>query len=164
MSDPFLSEIRMFGFGFAPRGWAACGGQIMAIAQNQALFSLLGTTYGGDGVTTFALPNLQGRAPLHFNASHQLGQSTGEIAHTLTPTELPAHNHVVQASSVAATVPIPVGNTLAAQPIYGPPTNLVPMNSATLQATGGGQPHPNMQPSLSLNFCVALQGIYPSRN
>jgi len=173
VSDSFISEIRIFGFNFPPKGWAACNGQTMAISQNQALFSLLGTTYGGNGVTTFALPNLQGRIPVHQGqglglSSYQLGSVGGEQAHTLTLGETPAvpHSHTLQAVSEAATANTATSSTyLAAQAAtYGPPTNLVSMAASEIGSSGGGQPHPNMQPYLVLNFCICLQGLFPSRN
>lgn len=166
MSEPFLGEIRLFSGNFAPRGWALCNGQIMAINQNQALFSLLGTTYGGNGVTTFALPNLCGRAPVHAGGAITLGESSGEEVHTLTQQEIPAHTHRVVASSSAATEVSPVNNVWAAKEnCYGalhfPTTSL---NASSLQSAGGSQPHSNMQPYLVLNFIIATEGIFPSRD
>ena len=166
MAEPFLAEIRLFSFGFAPRGWALCNGQLLPINQNQALFSLLGTTYGGDGRVNFALPNLQGRVPIHMGAGHTLGERQGEQAVTLAASQLPAHNHL-QVSNNQATVGTPAGNTLASQArrdirIYADPTNPVAM--ASDQVVGGSQAHLNMQPFLTLNFCIALQGIFPSQN
>ncbi|MBN1668460.1 MAG: phage tail protein [Anaerolineales bacterium] len=167
MSEPFLAEIRVFGFTFAPRGWAQCNGQILPINQNQALFSLLGTTYGGDGRTTFALPDLRGRTPLHVGNSYSLGQRSGQENHTLTANEIPQHTHQAQASSNPPSTPIPNGNALAASvpnEIYAAAANLQPMRAGTLANAGGGQAHDNMQPFLTLNFCIALQGLFPSRN
>ena len=165
--DPFIGEIRAVSFNFAPKGWALCNGQVLPINQNQALFSLLGTTYGGNGQTTFALPNLQGRAPLHVGGVHALGESSGEVAHTLSLAEMPAHTHAATARAALADSPSPAGRAWASQPAaqsYGPPTNLAGLAPMAVAATGGGQPHPNLQPYLVLNFVIALVGIFPSRN
>jgi microcystin-dependent protein len=175
MSEPYLGEIRCFSFGFAPKGWALCNGQILPINQNQALFSILGTTYGGNGVQTFALPNLQGRAPAHVGPGFVLGQALGEANHTLIITEIPAHSHaimsdVIEPGGVAEHAAVP--STSAA---IGPsnPDGLyntsvgngsVTLAGSALSSVGGSQPHPNMQPYLVISFCVALQGIFPSRN
>jgi microcystin-dependent protein len=170
MSEPFLAEIRMVGFNFAPRGWAFCDGQILPIDQNQSLYSLLGTSYGGDGRTSFALPDLRGRVPIHVGSNgqgtHTLGQKSGEENHALSQNEMPQHDHTAQASSDDATQTLTVGNVLARSttPIYAPPQNLTPMNERSVSHVGGGQGHENMQPYLALNFCIALQGLYPSRN
>lgn len=165
MSEPFLAEIRIVGFNFAPRGWAFCDGQILPISQNQSLYSLLGTTYGGDGRTSFALPDLRGRVPIHKNATHLLGQKSGQETHTLTNTEMPAHNHSVQASADMATASDPTNNVLAqSAQIYRNSTNDVPMANGTMTNTGSGQAHENMQPYLAVNFCIALQGLFPSRS
>jgi microcystin-dependent protein len=167
MADPFLSEIRLFSFGFAPRGWALCNGQLLPINQNQALFALLGTTYGGDGRVNFALPNLQGRVPIHVGNSHTLGERGGEQAHTISLAELPAHTHGAQASPLAGGQNVPAGDQALAQrtaEIYRAPSNLAPMIANTVSNAGGSQPHSNMQPHLTLNFCMALQGIFPSPN
>lgn len=170
MSEPFLAEIRIMGFNFAPRGWALCDGQIMPINQNQSLYSLLGTTYGGDGRTTFALPDLRGRTPIHVGGSdgvhHSLGQKSGEETHTLSAAEMPQHDHALKASNDAGNQNSPGGNFFAnaGTNIYGDPTNLTDLNSGTVSNTGGGQSHDNMQPYLALNFCIALQGLFPSRN
>lgn len=167
MSNPFLSEIRVMSFGFAPRGWALCNGQLLPIAQNQALFSLLGTTYGGNGQTNFALPNLQGRVPMHTGNGHTLGESAGEQGHTLTISELPTHIHGAMASPTSdnTNVAIPTGNFLASplSQTYTPAAGLGAMNPTTLANVGGSQAHLNMQPFLTLNFCIALQGIFPSQ-
>ena len=169
MSTPYLAEIRLTSFAFAPRGWALCNGQLLSISQNTALFALLGTQYGGDGRTNFALPDLQGRAPMHFSATHPLGEAGGEAAHTLTAAEMPAHGHALRASGKAAASSSPNGGVLAAVPRGGTPAyvaagNLVPLNPATIAASGAGQPHENQPPFLTVNFIIALQGIFPSRN
>lgn len=173
MSEPFLGEIRIVGFNFPPKGWAFCNGQILAIAQNQALFAVLGTTYGGNGQTTFGLPNLQGRAPIHWGTqqggpSYDLGQSAGETAHTLISAEMPAHNHMLQgASAPQNNNRSPSGNYLGSSSAlnwFAPPPATTTLNPGTVAPAGGGQPHDNMQPYLVLNFIIALQGIFPSRN
>ena len=167
MSDiPFLGEIRITGFDYAPKGWALCNGQFMPIKQNQALFSLLGTMYGGNGQTTFALPDFRGRVPLHMGPTNTLGTRAGEEAHTLTQSELPQHIHFAQANSAAGGVIIPVGNLLAASvnQLYTDFANPVAMNPATVTNTGGSQPHNNMQPYLVLSFMIALEGFFPSQN
>lgn len=166
MSEPFIGEVKIISFNFPPRGWAFCNGQLLPIAQNQALFSILGTTFGGDGRQNFGLPNLQGRVPFHFGNGFVLGQVGGEQAHTLNQSELPTHTHTLQASSSAATSNLPTGNALAAPktPLYGPAASLTGLASASLAPVGGSQPHNNMQPYLVLNFVIALQGIFPSRN
>jgi len=173
MSQPFLSEIKMFSFGFAPRNWALCNGQLLPINQNQALFSLLGTTYGGNGQTTFALPNLQGRIPLHSGQGFTLGQAGGETAHTLTQSELPAHIHTMKCSDASGdTVPPATGGgqhniwaQTTQQPYAAvPPNPNTAMNAASIGNTGGSQPHSNMAPYLVINFCIALIGIFPSQN
>jgi microcystin-dependent protein len=164
MAEPFLSEIRIMSFNFAPKGWALCNGQLLPINQNQALFSLLGTTYGGDGRVNFALPDLRGRVPLHVGSGHTLGERAGQEAHTLTIQELPPHNHsvnVVNSNANAA----PTGHSFAAaNALYQPAppnTNLAP---TTISNVGNGQPHANQQPFLTLSFAIALQGIFPSQN
>ncbi len=166
MSEPFLGEVRIMSFGFAPKGWAVCNGQLLPINQNQALFSLLSTMYGGDGRTTFALPNLQSRTPIHEGGGHTQGSAGGEVTHTLTIQELPAHTHTLQAASNPATT-----NTATATAYLGGqantytgPSNLVAMAPGEIGSTGSSQPHQNMQPFLVLNFCIALQGIFPSQN
>lgn len=163
MAEPFLGEIRLMSFNFAPKGWALCNGQSMPINQNQGLFSLLGTTYGGDGRTTFNLPNLQGRVPVHEGSGFTLGELGGEEAHTITQQEFPTHNHFLSVVNSNASVG-PAGNYFAAaNALYQPAppnTNLAP-NSIT--STGGSQPHQNMQPFLAVTFAIALQGIFPSR-
>jgi microcystin-dependent protein len=167
MAEPFLSEIRLMSFDFPPRGWAGCNGQLLPINQNQALFSLLGTTFGGDGRVDFALPDLRGRVPIHMGSGHTLGERAGEEAHTLSLNELPLHTHVLNATSTAGTLILPGGNLLAKNnlPLYHPPDNgATAMEPATIANTGGSQPHLNMQPFLTLNYCIALQGIFPSPN
>ncbi|MGO9635079.1 MAG: phage tail protein [Steroidobacteraceae bacterium] len=170
MSEQYLAEIRMTSFNFAPKGWALCNGQLLAINQYQALFSLLGTTYGGNGTSNFALPNLQGRVPMHFGSGYPQGQAGGEIAHTLLVAELPVHQHQLQASADFASTSAPGGNLTAAKPrggqnIYAPPgspgTALAP---AAVAMTGASEPHENEQPYLTINFIIALVGIFPSQN
>lgn len=171
MSQPFVAEIRMFSFNFAPRSWAFCNGQLLPIAQNQALFSLLGTTYGGNGTVNFALPNLQGRTPIEAGTgpglpSVTLGQTGGEEAHTLTTQEMPAHQHTSAGSSNNPSQTSPNGGypaTFTADNVYTTPANGA-MNAGTVANTGGSQPHPNIQPYLVVNICIALAGIFPSRN
>jgi microcystin-dependent protein len=179
MSSQYLSEIRITPYTFAPRGWAQCNGQIMAISQNQALFALLGTTYGGNGVSTFALPDLRGRVPLGFNNAFPLGAQFGEANHTLLGTETPAHNHTVNVDSQSdpksntslATNSSVLGQALGVKTPTGS-FSLSIYNTAAVDTLlagqvivpVGGQPHNNMQPYLALNFCIALQGIFPSRN
>lgn len=166
MAEPFLSEIRIMSFGYAPRGWAMCNGQLLPINQNQALFSLLGTTFGGNGQTNFALPDLRGNVPIHVGQGHTLGEKGGQQAHTVTQSEMPAHNHIVQASSVNGNVDTPQNNILAqALNVYrGAPDSATTLSPATVSNVGGSQAHLNMQPFLVLNFCIALQGIFPSPN
>jgi microcystin-dependent protein len=163
MAEPFLSEIRIMSFGFAPQGWALCNGQLLPINQNQALFSLLGTTYGGDGRVNFGLPNLQGRVPIHMGSSHTLGERGGEQAHTLSISELPEHTHVLNGTSTTANSSDPANNLFAPGSFYSGATNLVATNPACVTNVGGSQAHLNMQPFLVLNFCIALQGIFPSQ-
>ena len=165
MSTPFLGEVKIFTFNFAPKGWAFCNGQLLPINQNQALFALLGTTYGGNGQTTFALPNLQGRVPFHFGNFHSLGEVGGETAHTLSLSELPAHAHTPVGSSSGPSAASPAGNLWAASSGGGYEASAnTSLNPASITSTGGSQPHDNMSPYLVLNFCVALQGIFPSQN
>ncbi|GAB4109771.1 MAG: tail fiber protein [Roseiflexaceae bacterium] len=163
MAEPFLAEIRMMSFNFPPKGWALCNGQLLPINQNQGLFSLLGTTYGGNGQSNFALPNLQGRVPVHMGNGISLGQSAGTTSHTLTLTEMPTHTHVANGSTQAGSSPVVAGNALAGVSLYAAPTNLVALAAATLQSVGGSQAHTNMQPFLTISFCIALQGIFPSQ-
>ena len=168
MAEPFLSEIRIMSFSFAPKGWALCNGQLLPINQNQALFSLLGTTFGGDGRVNFALPDLRGRVPIHVGSGHTLGERAGEQAHTLSIAELPAHVHNVGV----------INNTIADQQYPSTTTHWASggsfagfhqssntgMDPGTVLPTGGSQAHLNMQPFLTLNVCIALQGIFPSQN
>jgi microcystin-dependent protein len=167
MAEPFLSEIRLFSFVFAPRGWALCNGQLMPINQNQPLFSLLGTTFGGNGQTNFALPNLQGRVPIHAAGNaHPLGQQGGEAAHTITAQELPAHTHQLRATSgTAGQSAIATGKLLGpGNNLYAASGTLTTLNASSVGNVGGSQAHENRQPYLVLNFCIALQGIFPSPN
>lgn len=164
MGTPFLGEIKIVSFNFAPKGWAMCNGQLLPINQNQALFSILGTTYGGNGQTTFALPNLQGRAPMYVGGGLILGESGGEEAHTLNIPEMPAHVHSVSASSAAPNAGSMAGNTWAAASGAYDTTSNTAISPGAIGNTGGSQPHSNMQPYLVLNFIIALQGIFPSRN
>jgi microcystin-dependent protein len=165
MSEPFLGEIKIISWNFPPKGWTFCNGQLLPINQNQALFAILGTTYGGDGRSTFGLPNLQGRSPVHVGNGIALGEMGGETSHTVNISELPAHNHVPVGSGNTAISKVPTGNLWAVNPTNpyaGAPTNV--MNPACITATGGSQPHENMSPYLVLNFIIALQGIFPSQN
>lgn len=163
MAEPFLSEIRIMSFEFAPKGWALCNGQLLPINQNQGLFSLLGTTFGGDGRVNFALPDLRGRTPIHVGSGHTLGERGGEQAHTLSIAELPTHTHVLNATSSAGTALTTTGNLLAKAnlPAYRGADNLAAM-APSVGNVGGSQAHLNMQPFLTLSFCIALQGIFPS--
>ena len=172
MSEPFVAEIRIFAGNFAPRGWAFCNGQLLPIAQNTALFSLIGTTYGGDGRTTTALPNMQGRAPMHPGrgpglTSRRLGQRTGVETVTLSELQMPNHNHTVVAAAQPGDDDDPAQMSPAATPganVYVAAGNAVAMADQALPATGGGQSHNNMQPFLAMNFIIALVGLYPSRS
>lgn len=163
MAEPFLSEIRIMSFVFPPKGWALCNGQLLPINQNQALFSLLGTTFGGDGRVNFALPDLRGRAPIHVGSGHTLGERGGEQAHTLSIAELPQHTHVAVASGTNASVNSGAGGFLASSNnAYSTPISLTSISPSTIGNVGGSQAHLNMQPFLILSFCIALQGIFPS--
>jgi microcystin-dependent protein len=165
MAEPFLSEIRIFSFNFPPKGWAMCNGQLLPINQNQALFSLLGTTYGGNGQTNFALPDLRGNASIHFGNGHTLGEKGGSSAVTVNIQQLPTHLHTLNATNTNGAIANPTNAYLGAvNNMYGPPNNLTTMNPASVSNVGGSQPHNNMMPYLVLNFCIALQGIFPSRN
>ncbi len=169
MGEPFLGEIRLVAFNYAPRGWASANGQLLPINQNQALYALCGNTYGGDGVTNFALPDLRGRVPVHMGDGYTRGQRVGEPTHTLTSAEMPTHTHTVAASSLPADLTAPADNmqfaTFSDVPYFCNSVNApqVPTPGA-FGSAGGGQAHENMQPYLTLNFCVALQGIFPSQN
>lgn len=168
MAEPFLAEIRMFGFNFAPRGWALCDGQIMPIDQNQSLFSLLGTIYGGNGRTDFALPDLRGRVPIHEDNSFPLGSHGGEERHALTVAEMPRHRHSVRARSADSNSEEPADNLpcQTEDTVYfsGSSPSLVSMGPGTIGNNSGGQGHENMQPVLTLNFAIAISGIFPPRN
>ncbi|POF29615.1 phage tail protein [Roseibium marinum] len=175
MSEPFIAEIRIFAGNFAPRGWAFCDGQLLPVSQNTALFSLIGTTYGGDGRTTTALPNMQGRAPMHPGSgpgltSRRLGEKVGVETITLTEEQIPSHSHIARASSTSGGVAAPSTTTSfgrsGSDRVYHSDTtsNLVDMASQTLSTTGGSQAHDNVQPFLAMNFIIALQGLYPSRS
>jgi microcystin-dependent protein len=166
MSEPFLSEIKIVSFNFPPKGWALCNGQLLPINQNQALFALLGTTYGGNGQTNFALPNLRGRVPIHFGNGHTLGEAAGSSSVTISQQTMPQHLHFLQASSTAANQLTPGSGVLAnvQAKIYNDPTALTTLSPASVSSVGGSQPHNNMMPYLVLNFIIALQGIFPSQN
>ena len=171
MGTPFMGEIRIMGFNFAPQGWAQCNGQLLPINQNQALFSLLGTAFGGNGQTNFALPDFRGRVPMHAGGSHDRAEAGGQEAHTVTQSEMPAHTHFLMGSSVQGNSNNPrfgtTGHVLAVDPgntYRNQLTNLTTMAPATIGSVGGSQAHNNMQPYLVLMFCIALQGIFPSQN
>lgn len=175
MGQPFIGEIKIIAWNFAPQGWAFCNGQFLPINQNQALFSILGTTYGGNGQTTFALPDFRGRSPYHRGSTMTLGQAGGEAAHTLTQSELPTHFHQPNASNTSGNLVFPAaGSPLVQHNIWAvttqnpyvaaPGSNLAAMNVGAVTNTGGSQPHENRQPYLVLNFIIALIGIFPSRN
>ncbi len=164
-----MAEIRLFSFAFAPKGWAMCNGQLLPINQNQALFSLLGTNFGGDGVTTFALPDNRARVPMHVGGGYIQGQAIGGAGHTLSVSEMPQHTHILTGSSTVGDQKVPNGNLLAANApanTYATPAapNLGTLHASSVSGAGGSQPHENRQPFLTLNFCIALQGIFPSRN
>ena len=168
MAEPFLSEVRIMSFVFAPKGWALCNGQLLPINQKQPLFSLLGTTFGGDGRVNFALPDLRARTPIHVGSGHTLGERGGEQAHTLSIAELPTHTHVLNATSSVSTTNTSTSSVMLAQStsafLYNTAANLQAMSPAAVTNTGGSQAHLNMQPFLTLSFCIALQGIFPSAN
>jgi microcystin-dependent protein len=165
MSEPFLSEIKLVSFNFPPKGWALCNGQFLPINQNQALFALLGTTYGGNGQTTFALPNLRGRAPIHMGNGHTLGEAAGSTSVTVNIQQLPTHLHPMNVTNAASNASDPTNAIFAeVSTTYGPPNALTTLNPQTVGNVGGSQPHNNMMPYLTLNFVIALQGIFPSRN
>lgn len=169
MAEPFLSEIRIMSFVFPPKGWALCNGQLLPINQNQPLFALLGTTFGGNGQTNFALPDLRGKSPIHAGQGHTLGEAAGTEAVTLNIQQTPQHLHFAMASNQQTNVPQSQGNVLAVSqaniylnPDQSPNPNLTPVSPATIGNVGGNQPHENRQPFLTLSFCIALQGIFPS--
>jgi microcystin-dependent protein len=163
MAEPFLSEIRIMSFVFPPKGWALCNGQLLPINQNQPLFSLLGTTFGGDGRVNFALPDLRGRTPIHVGSGHTLGERGGEQAHTLSIAEIPTHTHVMNGTSANADSNDPTARFLASSNnIYGVASTLTSLSPTSVANVGGSQAHLNMQPFLILSFCIALQGIFPS--
>ena len=171
MADPFVAEIRIFPFNFAPKGWAWCDGQLLPLSQNTALFSLLGTTYGGNGKSNFALPDLQGRAPMHPGQGpglslHDLGETGGSETVTLLESEIPAHPHGLFCSAVAADSPLATGlftGVPGADNLYVPPAALASMSGQALAPAGGDAPHNNLQPYLTFYFCIALQGVFPPR-
>ncbi|MFZ4475769.1 MAG: phage tail protein [Saprospiraceae bacterium] len=171
MAEPFISEIRLMSFGYAPQGWAQCNGQLLPINQNQALFSLLGTTYGGNGQVNFALPDFKGRTPIHTGGGHTLGERAGAQVHTLTINEIPAHTHTLNAiapsnngTNTSITTNNFLSNSAPAEMYSNNGSSLAPAIAGTLTSIGGSQPHTNMQPFLVINFCIALQGIFPSQN
>jgi microcystin-dependent protein len=166
MAEPFLCEIRLMSFNYPPKGWAFCNGQFLPINQNQTLFALLGTTFGGNGQTNFALPDLRGRLPIHVGSGHILGERGGEQSHTLSIAEIPQHNHMLEGTQADGTTDDPTGGVPARSlpNLYGPPNNLVPLSQSSVSNAGGSQAHLNMQPYLTLNFVIALQGIFPSPN
>lgn len=172
MSEPFVGEIRMFAGNFAPRGWAFCDGQLLAVSQNDALFSLLGTIYGGDGRTTFGLPDLRGRIPIHAGtgpglSNRRLGAKSGSEAVTLTVNQLPSHTHSMQATTNSSTTASPTNNVLAKTATFDAFTSDTPtinLNTASISSVGGSRSHTNLMPALCINFIIALTGIYPSRN
>jgi len=165
MAEPFLSEIRIMSFGFPPKGWALCDGQLLPINQNQALFSLLGTTYGGDGRVNFGLPDLQGRVPIHMGAGHTEGERGGEQGHTLSISEIPTHTHSMKGADNPADINAASATEFLGQQAntYNAPTNLTALAASEIGNVGGSQAHLNMQPFLVLNFSIALQGIFPSQ-
>lgn len=169
MSEPFLGQIQDFGFNFAPRGWAQCNGQLMSIAQNTALFSLLGTTYGGDGRVTFGLPDLRGRTPIHFGlrpglAPYDMGEMGGSETVTLQTTQIPSHNHILRALDGDPEVAVPTGAALTSGEFWNTGAPTTPSSPTSLAPAGTGQGHANMQPTLVVNWCIATQGIYPPRS
>lgn len=166
MSTPFIGQLSLFSFGFAPKGWAMCNGQLLPINQNQALFSLLGTFYGGNGQTDFGLPNLQGRTPIGYGGAYPIGALAGEAAHTLNGSEVPTHTHFANAATTGANATNPANALLSGggTAVYVPAANMTPMSGTAIANYGGSQPHQNCQPYLVLNWCIALNGIYPSRS
>lgn len=168
MAEPFLGEIRMMSFGFPPKGWALCNGQLLPINQNQGLFSLFGTMYGGDGRTTFGLPNLRGSVPVHMGQGLTQGEKAGQSSHTLTLQEMPQHLHFAMGATAAANTNVagPTNGLLGTtgSNLYAEPQSLLGCRPEQIQPYGGSQAHTNMMPYLVINFCVALQGIFPSQN
>jgi microcystin-dependent protein len=165
MSEPFLSELKLCAFNFPPKGWALANGQLLPINQNQALFALLGTTYGGNGQTNFALPNLRGRTAIHMGNGHTLGEAAGSTSVTVNIQQLPTHLHAEQANSANASSANPTNNVMAASNnLYTTPAQLTTLAPDSVTSVGGSQPHNNMMPYLVLNWCIALQGIFPSQN
>lgn len=166
MSEPFLSEIKIVSFNFPPKGWALCNGQLLPINQNQALFALLGTVYGGNGQTNFALPNLRGRVPVHEGSGHTLGEAAGSTSVTVNIQQLPTHNHFEMAQATTNNSQLPAAGAFMCQAsnVYRTADNLITLNPASVSNVGGSQPHNNMMPYLVLNFIIALQGIFPSQN
>lgn len=165
MSEPFLSEIKLVSFNFPPKGWAFCNGQLLPINQNQALFALLGTTYGGNGQTNFALPNLRGRVPIHMGSGHTLGEAAGSTAVTVNIQQLPQHLHFLQGTNQNGAVANPANAFLGrVNNLYAAPSDLTTLSPSSVSSVGGSQPHTNMMPYLVLNFIIALQGIFPSQN
>ena len=167
MAEPFLSEIRIMSFNFPPKGWALCNGQLLPINQNQALFSLLGTTYGGDGRVNFGLPDLRGNVPMHMGNTHTLGEVGGTETVTITQSTMAAHTHFAQGTTQTGDAFVPTGNLLADDAIgleYGAPAALTTLIPTDITTIGGSQAHTNQQPYLVLSFCIALQGIFPSQN
>jgi microcystin-dependent protein len=169
MADPFVGEIRIVGFDFNPKQWAPCDGRLLPISQNTALFALLGTIYGGDGKQTFALPNLQGRAPMHFGQGpgltlRELGEAGGSAQASVSASQMPSHKHGVMMTAAGGEEPTPAGQVLGANSYYGPASNVVPMLPTALPPAGGSQPHNNMMPYQALNFVIALQGVFPPRS
>jgi microcystin-dependent protein len=166
MAEPFMAEIKLMSFNFAPKGWAQCNGQLLPINQNQALFALLGTAYGGNGQTTFGLPNLRGQVPMHMGRGHSLGETAGSESVTVNNSTMPTHIHQLFATNTDANrSAAPPGNVLGpVNNLYGPASNLTALLPASVTNIGGSQPHENRQPFLVLNFCIALQGIFPSQN
>ena len=165
MAEPFLSEIRLFSFNFAPKGWALCNGQFLPINQNQALFSLLGTAYGGNGQTNFALPDLRGRCAMHMGNGHVRGEKAGATAVTINQQTMPQHLHFEMAATANGDTPVAAGNMLASfNNAYRPASSVFAIDPSTVGNTGGSQAHTNMCPYIALNYCIALQGIFPSQN
>jgi microcystin-dependent protein len=166
MGTPFLGEVKIIAWNFPPKGWAFCNGQLMPINQNQALFALFGTNYGGNGQTTFGLPDFRGRVAMHMGAGFILGEHAGEESHTLTMSEMPAHTHNLMASAVAGNTQSPANNFMARDQnnVYGTTSNLTTLKPSSVTNVGGSQAHSNMQPYLTVNFVVALIGVFPSRN